>query len=429
MEKEKSVLTIARQFFGYLLDGMISLYMLLIIVVLPFYNELGFGHIGTDKAMFFRKISVYAVMGIVPTLVILLILRATEKGYLTRIRKVFWEKTSVTDWFAVLYLISVILSYACSGYKENALWGARGWYMGFFTQLIFLAIYFMVSMLWEPKKWLFLLIFPVSAAVFLLGYLNRFDIYPIDMKSTNPNFISTIGNINWYCGYLVSVFFAGCYLLWHGDRQGSLQEHDEKQMKKQNRESMLKNCAITAYVALGFATLVTQGSMSGLLALAVVMLTMFCFSVKDGERMQKFWQETFILSLACTFTLGIRVLFPGKMTFIDPIVDILTYSAFPLSALLVSLVFWSVTAQYNAKGTYYKSPLNKLFQKLAKIMVIGVGVGTVVIIGMIALNTTHPGSLGKLSEISFFTFNADWGSNRGAMGGRLEMFSGTKFLT
>lgn len=405
MGNTKRKLTIARQFFGYLLDGMISVYLMLVIVVMPFYNEMGYGHIGTDKAMFFRKISVYAVTGIVPVMVILLILWISEKGHPAKAWRDFWEKSSVTDRFALVYGVSVILSYLCSNYKENALWGARGWYMGFVPQMFLIAIYFMVSRLWKPKKWLFLLFLPSSAAVFLLGYLNRFGIYPIDMRSANPEFISTIGNINWYCGYLVSIFFAGCYLLWQsGDRR----------TEQSKCFAVIQHILLSAYAVLGFATLVTQGSRSGLLALTVVMLVMFCFSVEDGKKMQMFWYLTLILSLTCTVTLGIRVMFPERMTYTDTFVDFLTYTAFPVFAVLVSSVFLAVTSHYNANGKYQKSSLKKLYEKLTKGLKIGSAAVIILVIGMIVLNTIRPGSLGKLSEVSFFTFNADWASSRGA---------------
>ena len=66
-KKENSIWNAGTQFFGYLLDGMICIYMLLVIVVMPFYNEQGFAYIGSNKAMFFRKISVMGTMFIVPT--------------------------------------------------------------------------------------------------------------------------------------------------------------------------------------------------------------------------------------------------------------------------------------------------------------------------------------------------------------------------
>lgn len=49
---------------------------------------------------------------------------------------------------------------------------------------------------------------------FSLGYVNKFGLLPVDPEYVTPSFISTIGNINWYCGYLVTILFGGVYLLW-----------------------------------------------------------------------------------------------------------------------------------------------------------------------------------------------------------------------
>ena len=50
----------------------------------------------------------------------------------------------------------------------------------------------------------------------------------------------------------------------------------------------------------------------------------------------------------------------------------------------------------------------------AKICCIAIPLLLVIFIGMIAMNTVHPGSLGALSQMSVFTFNDRWGSSRGA---------------
>ena len=89
--------------------------------------------------------------------------------------------------------------------------------MGLIPQLTVVLVYFLISRCWKGHKWILLTVFPVSAAVFLLGYINRFGIYPIEMAYANPSFISTIGNMNWYCGYLMCVFFGGVCLLWRSD--------------------------------------------------------------------------------------------------------------------------------------------------------------------------------------------------------------------
>lgn len=397
---------------GELLELMISVYMLLIIAVMPFYNQEGFTHIGTDKAVFFRKISITGGKLILPVLAVYLILCAVvyfkEKKRRLNLRRQF----SVTDIFALLYGISLIVSYLCSDYKENALWGANGWYMGLLPHLILLAVYFLVSRLWQPKNWMFLLFLPVSAVVFLLGYLNRFGIYPIDMQLSIPGFISTIGNINWYCGYMVSVFFAGVYLLWQSEKEPHLilKEKTHHSEKLESQKLLINKVLLMAYVGLGAASLITQGSNSGLVALAAVLIVLFCLSAGSSERMKLFWQIGLTISGACLATLFIRVIFHGRVNLQDRITDLLTYSVFPLVMAGFSLVFLFGIIFCERHGGYPQ----KLFRVLAWIVGMGSVLACCVASGLIIINTMHPGSLGCLSENTFFTFSNDWGSSRGA---------------
>lgn len=388
-KKQNSMYTIGREFAGYLLDLMISIYMLAVIVVMPFYNQEGFSHIGTDKYTFFKQISITFAWFVIPTLVVFVLFWIIENGKKIKVT------LSGTDKFALLYVVMLILSYVCSDYKENALWGAGGWYMGLFTQLVLVAIYFLLSRCWEIRNWQVLLFLPVSAIVFVLGYLNRFDVFPFDMQVDNVQFISTIGNINWYCGYLVSVFFGGCYLFWHNDVW-----NQEKKIWQQ--------ALLGLYVAIGFATLVTQGSMSGLFTLAVILVVGFCLSVKEQKRMLLFWQQVLLLSLACLMTYIGRKGLNWQITYTDGVVELLTNSILPVFMTVVSIILVTLLIFLGKRGYY---PY-QLFRWTARIGVVGVLAAFGAFVAMIAINTLHPGSLGSLSEYAVFTFSPSWGSNR-----------------
>lgn len=379
--------TIAREFTGYLLDLCICIYMLLVIGVMPIYYREGFLHIGSDKATFFRHISVSTGWFILPVLILSLIFGIREH------RKI-QIKLSMTDRFALLYGASLLLSYLCSSYRKETLWGAGGWFMGLLPQLFLLASYFLISRFWEVRKWMLLLFLPVSAVVFTLGLLNRFGIFPLDMKLVNVQFISTIGNINWYCGYLVSVFFGGCYLLW--------------QMPGFEKKQRWKWLLLMAYVAIGFATLITHGSMSGLVTLVVMLMVFFCLSVKSCRRMMLFWQQVLLLSVVCLFTMIGRRFLGWQITYTDSVVDLLTESLLPVAMCLVAAIFVGLLWHWEKKKAY---PV-RLFQTGAKLLVAGSAVAAVAVIIMLVANTLHPGILGPLSQVSLFTFSPTWGSNR-----------------
>lgn len=386
-----------RLFLKAVLDYIICLYLILMLGMLPFYNEEGYAHIGTDKAVFFSRLS--AGTGKLLALPVLLYLALSLAAYFRKEKRgsTLWEEVrsriTATDAFALIYTAALLLSYVCSRYRSSALWGARSWYMGLIPQLTLVLVYFLVSRLWTPRRWVLLLALPVSAAVFLLGSLNRFDVYPVEMEYASPSYISTIGNINWFCGYAVSVFFIGAALLWLNTAKKPWQQ-----------------VLLMAYTALGFTTIVIQGSDSGLAALGAVLLLLFCLSVRDKNRMLVFWQELLLLSGGCLTIYGIRLLAPDRMNYTEGIGDKLTYGWLPIIMTIVSLFGLWLAWEYKRE----KLPGEKLFRFLAGAAVVTAAAGLLLALALAAVNTLHPGSLGALSEYGLFTLDEYWGSSRGA---------------
>lgn len=389
-------------FFSYLLDLIVCLYMLLILVVLPFYNEEGFTHIGTDKSMFFRACAVRCGWILVPVLCMVLIMKLVlffkkpDKDIKAALVDFFKNKVSVTDYFAFAYGVAVVISYAFTAYKEEAWWGTTGWFMGMLPHLFLVISFFLVSRAWTRRRWMLLLVLIVSAIVFGLGYLNRFGIFPIDMKVDHASFVSTIGNINWYCGYLMSVFFAGFFLLWKKDW-------------KENWQKWL----LMAYVALGFSTLVTHGSSSGIVAMAGIILVTFCLSVSDGKRMEAFWLEMCLLSTACILTAILRHFEILTITFEEMSSTLFTTGVVPILMTVVSFAgyFWIRFSNHKAK--YPK----KFLSILSKVACVGVAGILLVYIVILAVNTLQDGGLlagTALADSQMFIFTPKWGSNRGA---------------
>lgn len=395
---QESMLEKAYILLHFLCHLCISIYMLLILVVMPFYNEEGYSHIGTDKYTFLKNSSLYMGYILLPVLGVYLIiwlirlLKKKEKPLPEQVI-VWFRLLSVTDIFAVCFALIVTVSYFSSDYREEALRGTNGWYMGLATQLTLVAVYFLISRLWKKTMWIPAMILPVSGIVFLLGYLNRFGIYPVEMASASPSFISTIGNINWYCGYMVTVFFGFLYLFWSGSIS-----------KKWHR------AVLFGYSGIGFATMVTQGSSSGIMTLIVVFFLLFLMSAEDGKRMQAFLELVLLLSGMCLVTWGIRMCFPGAITYIEGTTDLFTMSPVPFIAAILSGGLW-VLVKY--KNEHHSYPI-RVSMILKLVIIIAVSALACVFILMLAINTIRPGSIGPLSELGIFKFSPAWGSNRGA---------------
>lgn len=381
-------------FFRCLLDYMVCIYLLLILAVMPFYFSDGYGYIGTDKAAFFTRVArdmcipLIILLAIYGSLALIRYFRDSRRPW-----KQFKASLSAVDIFAAAYGLAVILSYLCSPYKSYALWGAEHWYMGLFTQLALVVSYFLISRAWKPRKLMFCLMFPVSAAVFLLGYLNRFGIYPIKMEYASPSFISTIGNLNWYCGYVVSVLFGGIALLWLGSAQKPWQR-----------------VLLAAYAVLGLGTLVTQGSDSGVAALAAVLIILFWLSAASPERMAGFWRIMLTFCGSCLFTYAIQKTGLAELNYWSDPMQILLHEwfLFPMTAVSVFFFLWG---KFDQRHGVFRQ---KLYRFLAIALMGAALLGIVLLLVLAAVNTLRPGSLGPLSEHPMFSFSDRWGSKRGA---------------
>ncbi|MDR0963637.1 MAG: O-antigen ligase family protein, partial [Clostridium sp.] len=304
---------------------------------------------------------------------------------------------SLTDIGAIVFGVSVLLSYLLSANRQEALWGATGWYMGCITQLSLVGLYFLISRFWKVSPWMIALFLPVSALVFLFGLLNRFGIDPLSMDINNPAYISTIGNINWYCGYLVPIFFACATFIW--------------QRKWGNP---LVRILLWIYVGLGFATLVTHGSSSGIVALGVMLVVWYGLSglparENDGKQLVAFLKLALFLGGVCLAIWLLRRGLGAQMTYAEMSTDILTYTPLPFILLTVAGFYWFVTHRYVKKGTYARSR----FRFLPLFLLGGAGLCVLFVLGAVILNTVRSGSLGALSENQAFVFSPTWGSNRG----------------
>ncbi len=193
-----------------------SIYIVFVFSILPLYNKGTYYMLGDDKYLLFRNVTILclATFGLV-SMVGFFVLTFSGKG------KRGSRRLSIVDVCMLLYAGCTILSTLCSQYPETAIWGYQDWYMGGISQLLFVGVYFMISWgvvdhrvsIWSGVCGLF--------GVVLIGLLQRLEIDPLrlhvgfsKMDWEYSHLLSTVGNINWLCGYLsVSVaMVVGTYL-------------------------------------------------------------------------------------------------------------------------------------------------------------------------------------------------------------------------
>lgn len=251
-----------------------NLYIVAILVALPLYTGQGYWRLGDTKYILFRNVTVLSLgcwlaavlagrlLAAVPGMPaaakrtgMLSAGQGADRGRGT-VRK---GSLSVTDLAVGAYGGAVLLSAACSSYGELAWRGYEGWFMGAFSQLLFVGIYFFVSRQYEGSLWPLYLgegaLFAATAA----GLLHRLGIDPLGLMEgwsskdwEYSHMLSTLGNINWLCGYYsVALALPAAHFLWEKRR--------------------LMSCVLYATLVPSLVLLGVQGSQGGLLILAVCM--------------------------------------------------------------------------------------------------------------------------------------------------------------
>lgn len=405
---EMSVLQLCEAFLRFLLRAVTWVYFVTMAMGLPFYfdTETGYNMMGTNKGDFFMncgfalgKIFLHVfVFFVVVALLRFFWEKRGEKGKLVFLINSFLDGLSLTDKFVIVYGVAVFLSYYYSRYPDMATLGAGGWYMGFKPQMLLIGSYFAISRLFVSKKDRGVQVaigclLGTAFVVFALGLFNRYGVNPLGMEDVGPGFISTIGNINWYCGYWSVLFPLGAGLLLF------LEEGESR------KAYILKKGFLVLYTALGFATGVTQGSDSCLLVLIALFILGGSLCVKDEERLKRFLE---MLLLFCAVSAALALIqrcFPERNQYITDLYKMVTSMSFWLVAAVAVVLLYLLT------GKRTICPI------ICKIWYGALGICALTLVSYIALlviNTLYPGSIGTLSEYPFFTFNNDWGSARGA---------------
>ena len=205
-----------------------KLYLLFLFLILPLYAPSGYVGLGEAKARLYIVISVlFAGLFLIHKFVSirrdrhrhesdqhkLSPTRSTSGG---SSRRLFFWRSSV-----LLLILSLLFSSLLSGFFTDAWSGADGWRMGFLTQSLSLFFAFAFSFPGSShkrsdRKFEKYCLYTGGGIAMLLGIANRFQIYPFSYMKVDSSFLSTLGNIDWFCGYLsvlVPIIAGDLYLL------------------------------------------------------------------------------------------------------------------------------------------------------------------------------------------------------------------------
>ena len=391
---------------------LVYIFLFFFVGVYVFYAPEGYIQLATNKFKFYRMLAVTAGALVVPFAVLAGVFSPAKKDIKEKV-----ESVSATDIFVLLFLFLNGISFFLTPYKDEALWGTSGWYMGFAMQLSFVGIYFMMSRLYDRKIDLLPVFMGATSIVFLWGLLNRFSIYPIDMQYNSASYISSIGNINWFCGFW-SVFFVTGVVLYV--------------ITKKRWVRILSG--IYSILALGLAAV--EGSDSAFLSMGAVFFFLFLLAFRKTVYMKRLLELGIFYCAACQVMRVIVKLDRESLT-MDTSTMWMMLGNLTLAVLIVLCILRflleKTDIKYKKYTVYNKEELRKKASKekpekikqpekelirewiWLKYAVVGMTVaGAVVFLALLIINTRSPGILGPLSRHSIFLFDGHWGSARGA---------------
>lgn len=428
-------------------------YLFCMLGIFPLFYREQYYKIGDAKFGFFWKVSLVFIVTSFVLFVIKKLLQKMDRQKnmisgrskksekeLQQNRNVFFdflEELSTLDYLVLVYGICVCLSYAFSDYKEYAWRGAAGWEMGFCSQLIFVATYFILS---RKNEWLASISrrdskkeygyfastilgihLLASSLVFMFGILHRFDMDPLGMYlglelNQKIEFLSTIGQATWFSSYVCTTFAIGVALFYIS-------------------EKIWIRVVSGVYTVLSFGILVTQNSDSAFIAIAGILLLLGYFSLSKIETWIRFLQIVSLMWGTFAAVGLLQRLFVDWAIPLDTLSVFFSQSIFTWGMLLLSLLLYlfyekNVKKEQNEKLSYRKKKekidaidkeerckrIMQITKKFYQGILIALVIGIFATIIFIYLNTK--GYLlswfGYQNTHSYLLFDYHWGSNRGS---------------
>ncbi|SFC98532.1 hypothetical protein [Butyrivibrio sp. YAB3001] len=199
------------QFIKKIENILVHMYEAFLFILLPLWIPNGYNNLANDKYDAFMAFSLFIMafyLLLQPIKVVLILVKkitvnnqSSQQLDVNIHHNYFWL-------LLFLFFTSIFISTFLSDYREQAFIGANGWNMGLFTY----AILIFEILMFSGRKNLDMKItfaFQIigSFIVNVIAILNRFYIYPVKGIEDVRFFISTIGNSNWYAGYLCIFLF------------------------------------------------------------------------------------------------------------------------------------------------------------------------------------------------------------------------------
>lgn len=362
--------------------------MIAMCIAVSFYAKDGYHQIGNAKFEAYKTVMIIGFALFLPMGIFHLINFFRQKKQ--------W-RLSITDGFAFAYLLFVTVAVAAGGFYKDALWGSFGWNMGWMSQLSFVLIYFAMSRFGRYYRVITGVFCGSAFVVFLIGILHRMMIDPIGFYeglqgSQMAQFLSTMGQASWYGSYLAVALPVGVAAFLFAEKK-------------------LWRILGGVYMAVGFASLVTQNSDSAYFALVAFLLVFFLLCVESRELVGRFAEVCTLFFAAGKAMYFLMRIHPNPDLEYD-FVTRLILEGRSTWVLLGLCIVWDIFLYMRRNRPYSAVRLRWVKRAAVSLAVAGV----LGMAGLIVLQTkgVFTGRLGEaLDAVSYFNWNDAWGNGRG----------------
>ena len=274
-----------------------NLYLLILFLVLPLYAPSGYVGLGDAKVRLYVVFSVLFCAWFLIRGLISWILSLPRNPLQTASRQKNRSDSENADagciagsgtlclrlWrlFILLLIASLLLSSLLSGSFADAWSGADGWMMGFLVQALSLFFAFLFSFPVSgdgehARKFGTYCLYAGAGITIFLGIANRFRFYPFSYMGIDYTYLSTLGNIDWFCGYLsvvVPILMGDLYL------------------ERLDRQSGRKVYVKELLLVMSFLILILSGTESCYLILGVCFVSLATVSVQNQAGLPAFLEQ------------------------------------------------------------------------------------------------------------------------------------------
>lgn len=298
-----------------------TIHVIMLCSILPLYMEQGYYKLGEAKGIMYMLIGGAFILA---------------SSFLVGLTK---KSEGVHDILLRALLLSNLVTLLFSCDIKTAFLGLEGWRVGFLTTAIMvLDCYFLAKGLYVDE-YVLAAIFITPFLIFIIGALGRFGIYPIEIYGSDSSFLATIGNINWYVGFLSIFVPAGVGLTY---------------LQKPGSKSFF---ACGLYTVAGLIALLLQGADSGLLVILGAYGLLLFLSLSDRASFHRFLAQALIFGLSAEIVNLMMLFNPGAYNYEENVLIALCSNHIGLVIVALSFFLCRLSAFLDETGFLWKKTL------------------------------------------------------------------------